>query len=281
MQLPKASDDAKALFAEVVPDDPRVVVKPMFGNLGAFVNGNMFAGLFGDRIGVRVLDDARRRASSRRPTAPARSGPRSARWAATSRRRPSGRASPSASPGWRGARRSRRSQALPPKAPKAPKAAKAPEAHDELSVAARGARRGSAVEGLQHGHRRVVAADAADGAAAHGARAAQQDPRMPRRDAPALGRASRAVASSSAHGHDSGPWKMLPPGMPQRLPRGRASSSSRCRGGPSASVAMHVLDGLGEHRVERVEHGGLQALAQLVVAVALDQPVAARAGRRR
>ena len=60
MQLPKASDDAKALFAEVVPDDPRVVVKPMFGNLGAFVNGNMFAGLFGDRIGVRVLDDARR-----------------------------------------------------------------------------------------------------------------------------------------------------------------------------------------------------------------------------
>ena len=46
MQVPKASDDAKALFASVVPDDPRVVVKPMFGNLGAFVNGNMFAGLF-------------------------------------------------------------------------------------------------------------------------------------------------------------------------------------------------------------------------------------------
>ena len=51
MQLAKASDDAKALFTSVVPDDPRVVVKPMFGNLGAFVNGNMFAGLFGDRIG--------------------------------------------------------------------------------------------------------------------------------------------------------------------------------------------------------------------------------------
>ena len=60
MQLAKASDDAKALFASVVPDDPRVVVKPMFGNLGAFVNGNMFAGLFGDRIGVRVLDESRR-----------------------------------------------------------------------------------------------------------------------------------------------------------------------------------------------------------------------------
>lgn len=60
MQVPKASDAAKALFASVVPDDPRVVVKPMFGNLGAFVNGNMFAGLFGDRIGVRVLDESAR-----------------------------------------------------------------------------------------------------------------------------------------------------------------------------------------------------------------------------
>ena len=26
----------------------------MFGNLGAFVNGNMFAGLFGSSVGVRV-----------------------------------------------------------------------------------------------------------------------------------------------------------------------------------------------------------------------------------
>ena len=60
MQVPKASDAAKARFTSVLPDDPRVVVKPMFGNLGAFVNGNMFAGLFGDRIGVRVLDESAR-----------------------------------------------------------------------------------------------------------------------------------------------------------------------------------------------------------------------------
>jgi TfoX/Sxy family transcriptional regulator of competence genes len=37
-----------------MPDDPGVEVKPMFGNLGAFVNGNMFAGLFGSAVGVRV-----------------------------------------------------------------------------------------------------------------------------------------------------------------------------------------------------------------------------------
>ena len=57
MQIAKASDEAKALFLAVVPDAPGALVKPMFGNLGAFVNGNMFAGLFGERIGVRVLDD--------------------------------------------------------------------------------------------------------------------------------------------------------------------------------------------------------------------------------
>lgn len=56
MQMPKTSDAAKELFASVMPDDPRVVVKPMFGSLGAFVNGNMFAGLFADRIGVKLLD---------------------------------------------------------------------------------------------------------------------------------------------------------------------------------------------------------------------------------
>ena len=54
MQVPKASDAAKARFTSVVPDDPRVVVKPMFGNLGAFVNGNMFMGLFGNDIGIKL-----------------------------------------------------------------------------------------------------------------------------------------------------------------------------------------------------------------------------------
>lgn len=54
MQIPKPSEADKALFRSIVPDDPRVEVKPMFGNLGAFVNGNMFMGLFGSDIGVRL-----------------------------------------------------------------------------------------------------------------------------------------------------------------------------------------------------------------------------------
>ncbi|QDW31325.1 TfoX/Sxy family protein [Arthrobacter sp. KBS0702] len=56
MEMPKASDADKARFRAVVPETPEVVIKPMFGNLGAFVNGNMFAGLFGPTIGVKLSE---------------------------------------------------------------------------------------------------------------------------------------------------------------------------------------------------------------------------------
>ncbi|VXC05723.1 conserved hypothetical protein [Arthrobacter sp. 9V] len=56
MQMPKPSEADKERFRSSVPDSPDVVVKPMFGNLGAFVNGNMFAGLFGPTIGVKLSE---------------------------------------------------------------------------------------------------------------------------------------------------------------------------------------------------------------------------------
>ena len=56
MQMPKASDTDKERFRTLVPEGPDVEVKPMFGNLGAFVNGNMFAGLFGSSVGVKLSD---------------------------------------------------------------------------------------------------------------------------------------------------------------------------------------------------------------------------------
>jgi TfoX/Sxy family transcriptional regulator of competence genes len=59
MQIPKPTDTDKEFFRSVLPDDPEIEIKPMFGNLGAFVHGNMFAGLLGPDVGVR-LDDARR-----------------------------------------------------------------------------------------------------------------------------------------------------------------------------------------------------------------------------
>jgi TfoX/Sxy family transcriptional regulator of competence genes len=47
MKIPKPTAADRARFQALVPDDARVEVKPMFGNLGAFVNGTMFMGLFG------------------------------------------------------------------------------------------------------------------------------------------------------------------------------------------------------------------------------------------
>jgi TfoX/Sxy family transcriptional regulator of competence genes len=57
MKMPKPSDDAREAFAQLVPTGPEVTLKPMFGNLAGFVNGNMFAGLFGEDLFVRLPDD--------------------------------------------------------------------------------------------------------------------------------------------------------------------------------------------------------------------------------
>jgi TfoX/Sxy family transcriptional regulator of competence genes len=61
VKMPKATDADKDRFRglmESVAAVPDIEVKPMFGQLGAFVNGNMFAGLFGSTIGVKLDQDA-------------------------------------------------------------------------------------------------------------------------------------------------------------------------------------------------------------------------------
>ena len=54
MKVPKPSEEAKAAFSKIVPDEPAVTLKPMFGQLSAFVNGNMFCGIFGEELMVRL-----------------------------------------------------------------------------------------------------------------------------------------------------------------------------------------------------------------------------------
>ena len=56
MEFPRPSDADREYFALLIPGDPAVVVKPMFGNLGAFVNGTMFASLLGSAVGVRLSE---------------------------------------------------------------------------------------------------------------------------------------------------------------------------------------------------------------------------------
>jgi TfoX/Sxy family transcriptional regulator of competence genes len=56
MEIPKPTEADKEYFKSLLSDNPEIEVKPMFGNLGAFVHGNMFAGLFGAAVGVRLTD---------------------------------------------------------------------------------------------------------------------------------------------------------------------------------------------------------------------------------
>ena len=70
MEMPKPTDADKDRFRSGVPDHPDVVVKPMFGNLAAFVNGNMFAGLFGSTIGVKLAEDDKQVLESSERTVP-------------------------------------------------------------------------------------------------------------------------------------------------------------------------------------------------------------------
>ena len=60
MKIPRPDEGSKEFFGSVLPDDPRITIRPMFGNISAFVNGNMFAGLFGDDLFVRLSDESRK-----------------------------------------------------------------------------------------------------------------------------------------------------------------------------------------------------------------------------
>ncbi len=59
MKIPKPSESDIEYFNSIVPEDLTVGTRPMFGNVAAFVNDNMFMGLFGPGIGLRLPDDQR------------------------------------------------------------------------------------------------------------------------------------------------------------------------------------------------------------------------------
>jgi TfoX/Sxy family transcriptional regulator of competence genes len=59
MRMPKPDEASKDWFRSLVPEAANVQVRPMFGNLAAFVQGNMFLALFGAQVAVR-LDEAGR-----------------------------------------------------------------------------------------------------------------------------------------------------------------------------------------------------------------------------
>src|SRR5438552_3857427 len=58
--MPKPDEATKAFFTSMVPEHPSVKTRPMFGQLSAFVNGNMFMGIFGSDLFVRLPEADRK-----------------------------------------------------------------------------------------------------------------------------------------------------------------------------------------------------------------------------
>jgi len=54
VKIPKPDKASVDLFKSLVPNDPNITVRPMFGNISAFINGNMFFGVFGNDLFVRL-----------------------------------------------------------------------------------------------------------------------------------------------------------------------------------------------------------------------------------
>ena len=60
MKMERPTEEQKDLFRSIMGVFGDATVKPMFGQLGAFVNGNMFACMLGPKIGVKLIDDETR-----------------------------------------------------------------------------------------------------------------------------------------------------------------------------------------------------------------------------
>ena len=59
MSMPRADAESREIFESVLPDYPRVRSRQMFGNVAGFVNGNMFMGLHGSALFVRLPEEDR------------------------------------------------------------------------------------------------------------------------------------------------------------------------------------------------------------------------------
>jgi TfoX/Sxy family transcriptional regulator of competence genes len=62
VQWKKTPPELAATFDRAAPKDPKVVRKPMFGYPALYLNGNMFAGTFQDKIVARLSEVGRERA---------------------------------------------------------------------------------------------------------------------------------------------------------------------------------------------------------------------------
>jgi TfoX/Sxy family transcriptional regulator of competence genes len=64
VKLPKAEASAASLFDALVPHDPRVTRRPMFGQPAAFANGHLFFGVFDAQVFLRLAEPFRSEAEA-------------------------------------------------------------------------------------------------------------------------------------------------------------------------------------------------------------------------
>src|SRR3989449_8903716 len=60
LKIPRPDEGSKEFFKSILPDDPRVTVRLVFGNAAAFVNRTMFVGLWGNDLFLRLSDEDRK-----------------------------------------------------------------------------------------------------------------------------------------------------------------------------------------------------------------------------
>ena len=54
MPFPQIDSETRAFFESICPSDAQVEVRTMFGNVAGFVNGNMFVGVLGTEVMLRL-----------------------------------------------------------------------------------------------------------------------------------------------------------------------------------------------------------------------------------
>ena len=60
LKIPSSDKKLEIFFRALIPEDAAIVIRPMFGNVAAFVNGNLFSGLYGSNLFVRLSNDRER-----------------------------------------------------------------------------------------------------------------------------------------------------------------------------------------------------------------------------
>ncbi|MCI4352555.1 MAG: TfoX/Sxy family protein [Thermoplasmata archaeon] len=69
-KIPAPGATAVKAFEELTPVGPKIGVRKVFGQPAAFVNGNMFMGVFGEKVFVRLSEEEGRTAREREGLAP-------------------------------------------------------------------------------------------------------------------------------------------------------------------------------------------------------------------